>query len=230
MNYLSAEQVIPVITPHLKKETGLSAKGFQLIIQSTPEEYKKIQQLLTLLDKKPAQYLAEVRIINRKLDDKELKQTQLTINQHSTDIKIKRYRTQDNKGGDRRFTLRITENNQGFVNTGESFPTHRLVQHYNSFIPKTIHKEVTSGFYIKISQLPEDKVRIAINAQSQSRKLDQSIKQSSTDSLIVGKKDSWILLASTGNNDSSNGKNKYSTRNNHSNKQWYYLRVNELAN
>lgn len=233
MKYLTAAQIIPIIKPHLKSETGITAKGFQLIIQSSPEEYKKIKQIVSTLDKKPGEYLAEVRIINRQLTEQELQHTQVSISyqpasKNSVHIQSKHYQSGKNNKNDRRFTLRITENNQGFVNTGESFPTHQLVRRYDSFVSKPIQQKVSSGFYIRINQLPNNDIRVAIKTYSQSRDRTKSIQQSSADIVANGAKNTWILLASTGETKTSHHSKDYSSERRQSDKQWYYLRVTDV--
>lgn len=231
LNYVSSEQIIPVMKPHLSPETKLSGKGYKLFIQTSVDEYKKIQDILKTLDKKPGEYLVEVRILKRRLDKWEMKQTNIQATNTNLRIKSKQITNTNNQHGEKKFRLRISEGYQGFVNTGESFPTHQLINQYQHFIPKSGYKKVTSGFYIVVNQMPDNQVKLSVSAQSQQRKTKHSktVVQSSTNNQIVGAKNEWILISSTSSKQ-QNSNNHYSTNGQRQNKQWYYVRVSDIIN
>ncbi|WP_444998490.1 hypothetical protein [Aliikangiella sp. IMCC44359] len=229
LNYVSSEQIIPVMKPHLNPKTKLSGKGYQLFIQASADEYKKIQEIIKALDQKPGEYLVEVRILKRRLDKWEMKQTNIQATNTNLKIKSKQITNTKNQHGEKKFRLRISEGYQGFVNTGESFPTHQLINQYQHFIPKSGYKKVTSGFYIVVNQMPNNQVKLSVSAQSQQRKTKHSktVVQSSTNNQIIGTKNEWILISATSNIQQNNN-NRYSTNGQRQNKQWYYVRVTDI--
>ncbi|MCW8879120.1 MAG: hypothetical protein OQJ89_06500 [Kangiellaceae bacterium] len=225
MQYLKAEQVIPAIKPHLAKETTLSAKDYQLFIDSTEAEYKKIQSMLKMLDKKPKNLMIEVRVLDRRLDDWEMKGAQLKVSGNSSSAKITRYQTNGHSKIDSVYRLKTMEGYQGFVTTGEAFPTHNLVKHYDSFVPQTKYKNAKSGFYVTANQLPSQQFRVAINAQQQKRGNGNVIKQSQTANQFTVNEGHWVLIASTGESSSNRSSNKYRVASSNNTKRWFYLRV-----
>jgi len=232
LKYQQGSQIIPVIKPHLSESTVISAKDYKLFIQSTPQEYEKIKSMLIMLDKKPGQYMVEVKILSRKLDNWELKQTQITASNEQVSGKITRYQSGSNRDNEKLFSLRLIEGYQGFVNTGESFMTNQLVNHYGSFLPQSGYKKVTSGFYVSLNETNNNLVRIAVSAQAQNRQSNnsQNINQSATTSYVTGNKGDWILLATINDTQTNKQSSQYSTESSRSNKRWYYIRVNDIAN
>ncbi len=232
MNYVPAQNVISIIKPHLKPETKITAKDNNLFIEADESDLKKIHSMLTMLDKKPEQYLVEVKITQRKMEESERQQTSISVNadhQQPVSANVKVYRSDSLSNSDKHFSVRATEGYQAFINTGEAFPTHQMVKHYDSFIPKTQYKKVSSGFYVVIRETGEQRVRIQFSGQNQQRKRnsDQTIEESSTNNIVTGKLGEWILLAASEQNTKSNHNKSYSTQNSRSNNQWYYIKVNQ---
>ncbi|TQV84443.1 hypothetical protein [Aliikangiella coralliicola] len=242
MQYLKAEQVIPVIKPHLSQQTRLTAKGYQLFIQSTPKDYEKIKQMMLMLDKKPGNFLVQVRVLDRRLDNWEMAGAQLKSSGKKLSAGVSRYQTSGRNKIDKTFSVRTTEGYQSFINTGEAFPTHQLVKHYGSFIPKTKDKKVNSGFYATIHKMPGNKIKVSISTQQQNRKgqHSQTIQTSKANSVFDATPGHWVLIASTGTTATSGnnaihqrkqpGNNHYSVSASRSDKRWFYLKVTEQLN
>ena len=225
MQYLKAEQVIPAIKPHLSEETTLSAKDYQLFIDTTEAEYKKIKSMLEMIDKKPKNLMIEVRVLDRKLDNWEMKGAQLKISGSSSSAKVTRYQTSGRSKHDSVYRLKTMEGYQGFVSTGEAFPTHNLVKHYDSFVPTTKYKNAKSGFYVTAQQLPSQQFRVAINTQQQTRGNGNVIKQSGAANQFTVNEGHWVLIASTGETASNRSSNNYRVASSNNEKRWFYLRV-----
>ena len=230
LKYQQAAQIIPVIKPHLEPNSVISSKDNKLFIQSTQAEYNKILSMLKMLDKKPGEFFVEVKILNRKLDDWEVKGARIVASGRQVEGKITRYQSSDSRDNEKRFSLRLTEGYQGFVNTGESFVTNQLVNHYGSFIPQTSNKKVSSGFYVTVHNANDTQVRVAVSAQAQNRKTknSQTIDHSAATSFINGTKGHWLLLATTNEAQAQTNSRRYKTQSSSSDKRWYYLRVNDL--
>jgi len=225
LKFVQASQVIPVMQPHLASNSVLTGKQYQLFADVSEEDNQKIVSMLAQLDKQLTQYLVEVKIINRKLDKWERKATKVYKNSQP---KTKRYSTDSLNKSNQHFQLRLLEGHQGFVNTGESFPTHQIVIQHNKFLPKTSHKRVSSGFYVVVRESKNNQVVVNVSTNVQQRKgTSKDVNFSSATSQIMGTKGEWILLASTGEMNKTRTPNSYSTSSMNTDKKWYYVRVND---
>ena len=229
MQYLKAEQVIPTIKPHLASSTKVSGKDYQLFIEANKDEYQKIMQMLEMLDKKPNNLLIEVRVLDRKLDNWEMAGASIVAQGESVSGNVTRYKTSGRSTVDNVYRLNTMEGYQGYISTGVAFPTHQIVKHYKSFVPKTQYKEAKSGFYVVAQKTPNQGYRVAINAQQQNRQPQdnrnvQTTQSGQTFNTEAGK---WILIASTDKASESNNNRRYQTQSNNSQKRWFYLRVVE---
>lgn len=230
MQHLKAEQVIPAIKPHLSTETTLTAKDYQLIINASESEYQKVLAMLKMLDKKAQNLMIEVRVLDRKLDNWEKQGAQLKVSGSSSSAKVTRYETHGRNKLDSIYRLRIMEGYQGFISTGETFPTHSLVKNYNEFIPQTKYKKAQNGFYVSAHQLPSKQFRVAINTQQQKRGNGNVIKQSQASNQFTTKEGHWVLIASTGESTTNQSSQNYRVTASNNSKRWFYLRVLAQSN
>lgn len=230
LKFVQANQVIPVIKPHIDNSASLTGKDFKLFANVSKKDNEKIQAMLQVLDKKLEQYRVEVKIKNRKLDNWELKATRIHVGSQSSRAHIKRYSNSQSNNSDKHFQIMVLSGQPGFVNTGESFQTHQLVQQYQQFVPKTGYRKTTSGFYVTVRPTGKNQVKLDISAQTQQRKkYSTSVASSATTTQVSGQTGEWILLATTGNHQSEQNNTTYSSQNRR-NKRWYYARVTQVVN
>jgi hypothetical protein len=224
LNFVQAKQVIPVMQPHLKPDSKLTGKQYQLFADVTEEDNQKIIAMLDQLDKKLAQYLVEVKIINRKLDDWERKATKIY---NPSQPKKQKYSTGSLSKNNKHFQLRLVEGHQGFINTGESFPTHQIMAQHDKFLPKTSYQKVSSGFYVVVRESQNRQVMLNISANTQQRNGTSDTDFSAASSQVIGNKNEWILLAATGKSEDNSQSRNYSTKSMAQGKKWYYVKVTE---
>ncbi|MDH5631033.1 MAG: hypothetical protein OEY96_12850 [Gammaproteobacteria bacterium] len=62
LQFVSSEVVVPVIRPHLDQQAKITASGYQLFIDTTPDNFKKIKEILHQLDKISETYKVDIRI------------------------------------------------------------------------------------------------------------------------------------------------------------------------
>ena len=229
VKHQSPAQLVAAMSPHLEPTTKITVSQKVLLITASEPEYKKIQQMLTMLDKALKNYLVEVKILSRRLDDWETKGTKSANGSNQTQ-KVTRYQTGSSQNKDKSFRLRLMEGYQGFVETGETFQQTAIVEHYGKFIPKTTNKSLTSGFYLSVLESTNNQVNINISANSQNRKTKygQGTQSSAANSQFIASKNQWLLIATVNADDEQSNSSKYSTSNPRKNKRFYYLRIKDM--
>jgi len=233
LQHLSASNAIPSIQPHLSKESNLTSKGFQLFLSGSEEDNLKLKEILKAIDVRLSEYLVEVKILNQQMDEHQFNTTRIKLEPRK---KIKRLQLDDKNTTNVYFNLRMTENYQAFVATGESFPEHKVVAQYGHLIPSSTREKVTNGFYMLVqsnsgSDSNNRAVTVRVSAQEQQViKGDNSIGSSSTSTKFSGVKDKWILIASNARQRKATSNKRFSTNNQsgRSNKErWYYVRISD---
>lgn len=231
LKHQPAQSVIPAIQPHLSKQTSISAKGFQLIVNGSVNDNLKIISILEMLDTKLRQYFVEVKILNQQMQQQQLSGSSITIDDKSTEVRLNRYQTQGHQSNGDNFSMQATENYQALVNTGESFPTNQVVNQYGHLLPSSGRTTISSGFYITVQQTAPQMVSLTVSAQQQNRQVNnsRSINSSSASTRVTGNLGNWILIASNANRSSLGTSKRYTTNSKSSKQRWYYVRVNALS-
>jgi hypothetical protein len=231
LKFVQAKQVIPVMQPHLSVDSNLTGKKNLLFADVSEADNQKIISMLAQLDKQLTQYLVQVKITNHQLDEWEKKATKVY---RSKQPNIKKYSTDSLSKNNQHFKLRLTEGNQGFINTGESFPSHQIITQHDKFLPKTSHRKVSSGFYVVVRESQNNQVTLNVSASAQQRKGSSDTNFSAANSQIIGNKNEWLLLASTGSETNHQAavqahkkSSNYSTQSMSQSGKWYYVKVTE---
>jgi hypothetical protein len=225
-----AEKLIPVIQPHLSKNTKLSAVEFKLIVSGSEQDNNKVTRLLQNLDADFKEYLVKLRITSVPIDTT-TSSTQVTLqgDSHSAQQQVtsKQYRTDSLLADDNEFVVRLIENYQGYINTGETYPEVKLVSQYGQLIPKTGRKKIQSGVYISVNQANQQQVYVKASAYQQQRQRGdvQNTNTSSTATRIKASLGQWTLLASTEKLSTAQKRNQYSTKNKSNSSRYYYVKV-----
>ncbi len=233
LQHQPAEKLIPIIQPHLSKQSTLSASGFKLLVSGNKADDAKVTQMLSDLDTPFKEYLVQLRITSvpiRQTNSRTKSQIEGSSQSNTTTTVIKKYRTDNMLADDNQFTVRLIENYQGYINTGETYPEVKIVSQYGHMIPTTGRKKIQSGLYISVRPLAENSVGVKASAYQQQRQSTDSrnTNTSSTASSIVAKLDTWTLLASTENTSSHSSKNRYSSKTTARKTRYYYVKVQAL--
>lgn len=230
LKHQPAQSVIPAIQPHLSKQTSISAKGFQLIVDGSPQDNQKVIDILQMLDSKLRQYFVEVKILNQQMQQHQLNASNIAIEGQSTEVRLNRYQTQEHQSNGDNFSLQATENYQALVNTGESFPTNQVINQYGHLLPSSGRTTINSGFYITVLQTAPQTVSLTVSAQQQNRQVNnsRSINSSSASTKVAGDLGRWILIASNAERSSLVNSKRYTTSSKASKQRWYYVRVNAV--
>ena len=170
-----ADHILPVIQPLLHNDERASAYGNQLIIRAEPERLSEIQQLLTQLDRQPAQ----IRISVANADTAQGHQSGYQINGRirtsNGDIIVGHPRGANEASITRRETNSATDlvreiiANEGYpvlIQSGQSIPlTTTSTNIYGQIIQQTQYHNVTAGFYATV-RLNGDMATISLSANN----------------------------------------------------------------
>ncbi len=231
LKHQPAQNIIPAIQSHLSKQTSISAKGFQLMVNGSAEDNQKIIAILQMLDTKRRQYFVEVKILNQPMQQQQLNANHITVNGNTTEIRSNRYLTQGHQTNGDNFSVQAMENYQALVSTGESFPTNQIINQYGHLLPSSGRTTINSGFYITVSQPSQQTVFLTVSAQQQNRQINnsRSINSSSASTRVTGNLGKWILIASNASRSSLGNSKRYTTNSKASKQRWYYVRVNAIS-
>lgn len=189
-----------------------------LCIQNT---WAKDEQAVTKKSQATHQYYkVEAWILNRRLDDWEMKNNK----------PVKRYISNNKKNNDY-FQVKAIENQPAFIKTQEQEDRYQISDSHSAFLPKQSRKTLLSGYHFKIKSKSNSQVEIHYAANNQTRKNQQTTQITRVASAVVANLNHWILVASHGgsqNNSSNSSSKHYTTSSKRNNKQWHYLRVSEI--
>jgi len=236
LQHISASNAIPLIQPHLSRESRLTSKGFQLFLSGTEEDHQTVLDIIKVIDIKLKEYFVEVKILNHKMDDHQFNSNKNDLDKKTNHAKIKRFRLDDNRNANNHFNLRMTENYQAFVSTGESFPENKVVSQYGHLLPSSGRTKISSGFYMLVQQnstgsrTENKQITVRISAQQQQKvNSNQSINSSSTSTKYAGVKGKWILIASNAEQKEALSNKRYTPHSKSSKERWYYVRVSDAS-
>lgn len=234
LNHQLAANVIPVIKPHLTTQTTMTAKDYQLFVNGSKKDNDKVVSLLQMIDIRAREYNIEVKILDHKMDNNQLRHYQISKNDQSNSsesskTEVRRYKTQSTNQKNHQFILKTIENYPAYVSTGESFPTNQIQSQYGHLLPSSGRTKITSGFYLTVQHQGDQQVLLSLSAHQQQRqsRYGQGVSSSSTSTKVKGELGRWILATSTTTGSKSNGSRHYRTDSNRNKQRWYYIRVNE---
>jgi len=233
LKHQSAINTIPLIQPHLSKQSSLTAKDFQLFLSGTKEDNQKVIDILQAIDIKPSEYFVEVKILKHKMDDHQFNLVKNELNNLNRKTKINKIQLDNHQNASNHFNLRMTENYQAFIATGESFPDHKIISQYGHLLPSSGRTKTSSGFYMLIqpSSAPKDeRITVRVSAQQQQKiNSAQQLESSYASTKFSEVKGKWILIASNAEGKTSLSDKRYSTNDQSSKERWYYVRVTDVA-
>jgi len=235
LQHQSATTLIPVIKPHLSKNSSLSGTKNKLFVNGSKQDNEIVSQILKSLDAPLNRYFVEIRILNQPMQANQRFKNQSTKAISSERAQVITYRNSQTNSADHFFTINVTENNPSFIATGEQFPSNVIENQYGHLLPGSQQKKVSSGFYLTVFKQANQQIALDISAGQQQRqsRYGQKISRSAMTSKIVGNKDQWLLIASTSqqlSNAQQNGKQKrYRTSSKKDPQRWYYARISDLS-
>ena len=199
LTHQPAEPLIPVIQPHLSDKAKLTANGFKLFVSGTEKDNNTVSRLLAGLDIPFKEYLVELQIAKEQLNLTAKNQLDQNKQTGIRENKNKRLSIGPAGSNTNHFKLRVIENFQAFITTGESFPDTKLISQYDQFIPSNGRRKVNSGFYLTVTQSENSTVQLMASAFQQQTQVrdNRNVNLSSTSSQIKANLNEWTLLAST---------------------------------
>ena len=221
-----AEEIIPIIKPMLGTADSVTGQGFQIFVRTTPQNLKQIKQMVNKLD--VAAKLLQISVFQG--NDRDLRALSMegSVQYQDSNANVNIGSTGNtSRGGDVHLstrggsatshtlstrgrlsdnpihTLRVTENTQGYIETGESIPYFSAGGGWFSgrrgFIGGDVdYKDVTTGFYV-LPRVHGEQVILDVSPfkQSQSKTRGGDINTQSASTQITGKLGQWLAIGGT---------------------------------
>ncbi len=222
LQHRPADELMPIIRPMLGTSDSLTGQGYRLFIRTSEENFQHIQQMVDALDVKPRQLLISVFQGN----DRELRALAVSEQIQYQDGYAQLdpgSRTQPERGANVHYStrnasadaqtlstrgrlsdspihqLRILEGNEGYIETGESFPYpsgccwrsgHRGKGDYG-----IEYKDINTGFYV-LPRVQGEQVTLDISPYKESRSEERAsdIETQSASTRITGRLGQWLPL------------------------------------
>jgi len=231
LTHQPAKQLIPVIQPHLSDKAKLTANGFKLFVSGTEKDNNAVSRLLAGLDIPFKEYLVELQITKQQLNLTAKNQLDLNKQTEIRENKSKRLSIGHAGSNTNRFKLRVIENFQAFITTGESFPDTKFISQYDQFIPSNGRRKVSRGFYLTVTPSESSMVQLMASAFQQQTQVrdNRNVNLSSTSSQIKANLNEWTLLASTTTETNKSNHKNYRHHANSTKDRFYYIRVRLMS-
>jgi len=235
LKYQTAGNAISLIQPHLSKDASITAKEFQLLVNGTQEDNQKVIDILNVIDIKLNEYSVEVKILDHKMDAHQFNSTKTKVGDETVRKKFKQFhldndRNINNRNANNHFNIRMAENYQAFISTGESFPDNQVVSQYGHLLPSSGRTKISSGFYMLIQQnstISARQIAVRVSVHQQQIDSSQAFNSSSASTKFAGELGKWILIASNADHKTANSNKRYSTNSKTNKQRWYYVRVTD---
>ena len=214
-----AAEIIPIVEPMLKTDEVISGRGFKLFLRSSPETLAQVKEMIEILD--TAARVLQISVFQG--SDRELRSLGISgsiqiesgdtsigigVNTNKSSDSIK-YSTQNARGGINTTStrgrskekpihrLRVTEGNEGYIETGEQIP---YFSGANWMAPGTAvggiaYRDVTTGFYV-LPRIHGDNVTLLVSPfkNSQSKRRAGNIETRQVNTTITGRVGEWLLI------------------------------------
>jgi len=226
LQHRPAEEVIPIIKPMLGANESVTGQGFQVFVRTSAENLEQIKQMINKLD--VAAKLLQISVFQG--NDRDLRALSMegSAKYQDSNANVSIGSTGNtSRGGDVHLstrggsatshtlstrgrlsdnpihTLRVTENTQGYIETGESIPYFSAGGGWFSgrrgFIGGDVdYKDVTTGFYV-LPRVHGEQVILDVSPfkQSQSKTRGGDINTQSASTQITGKLGQWLAIGGT---------------------------------
>ena len=226
LQHRPAEEVIPIIKPMLGANESVTGQGFQVFVRTTAENLEQIKQMINKLD--VAAKLLQISVFQG--NDRDLRALSMegSAKYQDSNANVSIGSTGNTSGGgdvhlstrggsatshtlstrgrlsdNPIHTLRVTENTQGYIETGESIPYFSAGGGWFSgrrgFIGGDVdYKDVTTGFYV-LPRVHGEQVILDVSPfkQSQSKTRGGDINTQSASTQITGKLGQWLAIGGT---------------------------------
>ena len=232
----NSNEVIPIIKPLLKTDTGVSGQGYRLIIRGDDETLNQVRQILSELDRRPKRLMISLRrgvqthSSGTSLDASGTVRSgdaRISVNgNHPPRVTVHETRRNADKGATQR--INGLEGRQSFIQVGKLIPVGHSFHFGRGQRGGTVHyKSASSGFYV-LPRLVGEYVNLMISQGSVSlnRHGKQIFDTQHADTTIRARLGEWVPLASVSQSSAQTGSGiLHSTRRRDSSELDLYIKV-----
>jgi len=217
LNNRSAEELIPLIKPHLPR-LSLSGRGFQLIARGSSDDLQNLKVMLEQLDKTVQRLRVTVDFTGGKYASDQGVSASGKVSNRDSQVTVKSYGTRNRDDGAQVQNILTLDGQPAFISSGVSVPVGRSQNYQNGRVlnreSNIQYRDVVTGIHV-LPQLRGDQVTLYVSTVrgAQSRQRYKVFNRQVAETVVRGQTGEWILIggvSQTGASDSSG--TTYSTR------------------
>ena len=202
LNYRHAAEVIDLIKGHLNSDEKISGEGFQLIINSSEERYQALQSLIEQIDKKPAEFIIQVKKHLLKRQKNTHQSINIHVNPEGVQGQVTHYSTRNQSNKLTTQTIRTLANKKTYIYTGKMIPIgFQVINPDGSRIKGTHYKNIIDGFHADARLNSHNQVLFTIHNQSQNLMKEvntlvknQVIQRNEVGTQLLLSLDQWVII------------------------------------
>jgi len=217
LNNRSAEELIPLIKPHLPN-ISLSGRGFQLIARGSTDDLHNLKTILEQLDKRVQRLRISVDFTGGKYASDQGISASGAINNRDTHVTVKSYGTRNRDDGAQVQNIMTMDGQPSFITSGVAVPVGRSLNYPNDHSSgqnsQIQYRDVITGMHV-LPQLSGDQVTLYVSTVrgGQSKQHYKVFTRQVAETVVRGQLGEWILIGGVSQTNRSEGSGTtYSTR------------------
>ncbi len=221
LNHRQAQDIIPLLQPHLSSNAQLTGNAYQLIISASKDDIAKVESLIQSLDTALKQFQIEIRHGELSSIRSERGNTEVHLNSDSqSSVRITRYSTRGRSSENISQSIKALEGYPTYLNTGEMIPNFSFhgPQNYS----------VITGFYVEIKHMNANQVTLFISQQKQSLQIRRGVKHQGLETRLNVPLNEWFTLGSQRQSQHDRETTGYTTQQSTDNHQSIQIRIQRL--
>jgi len=207
LSYRTAEEIAPLLTPHLPSGASLSGQGDTLIVKADPAVVRDVRRLLRELDVAPRAVLIAVRVGSSGSVHEQAVGGRGSAGSRGASGSVRIYRSNGLHDGQRQQQVRALEGRAAFIGTSLLVPVQDrvvVVGRDTGVAERTRFIELTQGFYA-VARLNGDWVEVDIGSADDQPGPGQGARLRRVETTASGRLGEWLLIGSSGESSSHRG-------------------------
>ncbi|HED16859.1 MAG TPA: hypothetical protein ENI64_08635 [Gammaproteobacteria bacterium] len=217
LNNRSAQELIPLIKPHLPG-LSLSGRGFQLIARGSQSDLQNLKVMLEQLDRTVKRLRITVDFTGGKYSSNQSTSASGKISNRDSHVTVKSYGTRNRDDGAQVQNILTLDGQSAFISSGVSVPVGRSLNYQNGHSSnrdsQIQYRDVVTGIHV-LPQLRGNQVTLYVSTVrgGQSKQRYKVFNRQVAETVVRGRTGEWILIGGVSQTGTSDGSGTtYSTR------------------
>lgn len=238
LQHRSADELMPLLKPHLEANEGLSGTGYQLILRAAPQRQHELRALIAQLDQAAETVRISVRRAARETIARERAQAEVSLGAGGSEVEARGRAivrsTRDKAEDNNNYQVTTLAGTPAYIHTGQAIPiatqTGSIVQGQVVVTQGIAYQQLQSGFYA-LARTRGDQVSVDISPQREVLDARHSgqINSSALQTRVQGRLGEWLELGGTAQRSTHQGGGLLrSTRSHADSEQSWWLKVERV--